>query len=542
MRGHFRDGNRETSGLPEKDGPAEEGEQPKLRMNGPEESDNRVVPEKWANKTVVEATEAESMEGRRLAKGNAEQDAVNRTQGRKGSSNGLQGVREVARKRKWEKFTALLHHVNVDLLRASFYRLKKDAAPGVDGETWRQYEVGLEERVKELHDRVHGGTYRAQPSKRAYIPKPGGGMRPLGIAALEDKIVQQAVKEVLTQIYEEDFHGHSYGYRPGRSQHDALDALSVGLMRRVSWVLEADIQGFFDTMDHGWLLKFIQYRVADRRILRLIQKWLRAGVSEEGTWRKTEVGTPQGSVISPLLANIYLHYALDEWVQRWKEEVAGGDVMIVRYADDFVVGFQHLADAERFLMELTSRMKTFGLALHPGKTRIMEFGRYAEQNRRGRGQGKPETFDFLGFTHYCGRTMKGKFAVKRKTVAKRMAAKLAEVGRELKARRHQPMAEVASWLGSVVRGYFNYHAVPGNSDAIRGFRRQVSQAWLRALRRRSQKGKCLSWEKFNRHIQPLLPVARILHPYPNVRFYANHLRQEPCASIAHARICAGGAG
>jgi len=248
-----------------------------------------------------------------------------------------------------------------------------------------------------------------------------------------------------------------------------------------------------------------------------------------------------GGVVSPLLANIYLHYVLDEWYMEWKR-TAGGDVMMVRYADDFVVGFQHLADAERFLMELTSRMGAFGLALHPGKTRIMEFGRYAERNRGGRGQGKPETFDFLGFTHYCGKTMKGKFAVKRKTVAKRMAAKLAEVGRELKARRHQPMADVASWLGSVVRGYFNYHAVPGNSDAIRGFRRQVSRAWLRALRRRSQKGKRLSWEKFNRHIQPLLPVARILRPYPSVRFYANHPRQEPCASIAHARICAGGAG
>ena len=535
-------GNRETSGLPaNEDGPAEEGQKPKLRMNGPEESDDGVVPRKWANKPEPEGSEAESMEGRPSAKGNAEQNAVNRTQGRKGSSIGLQGVREAARQRKGEKFTALLHHVNVDLLRESFYALKREAAPGVDGETWRQYEVGLERRVKELHDRVHRGTYRALPSKRCYIPKPGGGMRPLGIAALEDKIVQQAVVKVLTQIYEEDFHGFSYGYRPGRKQHDALDALSVGLMRRVSWVLEVDIQGFFDTMDHGWLLKFIQYRIVDRRIHRLIRKWLRAGVSEEGTIKRTDVGTPQGAVISPLLANIYLHYVLDEWYQEWKH-TAQGDVMMVRYADDVVLGFQHFADAERFHKALKGRMERFGLALHPGKTRIIEFGRFAAQNRERRGQGKPETFNFLGFTHYCGKTLKGKFAVKRKTVAKRMAAKLAEVRQELKARKHRPMAEVAKWLGSVVRGYFNYHAVPGNSDAIQDFRKEVCRAWLRALQRRSQTGYRLTWEKFNRHIQSILPPARILHPYPNVRFFANNLRQEPCALAAPARICAGGTG
>jgi len=496
---------------------------PKSNMHGGGESDGRVVPTKYPNKGGEPP--AEGREGRRPAKENTEQTTSPRTQSRISELSGLLGVRQAARKEKRTRFTALLHHVTVNLLRDSFHALKRDAAPGVDGVTWREYETDLEKKLEDLHSRVHRGTYRAQPSKRAYIPKADGRQRSLGIAALEDKIVQQAVVTVLNQIYEEDFVGFSYGFRPGRSQHHALDALWVGIMRKkVNWVLDADIRGFFDTIDHGWLMKFVEHRIADRRVLRLIQKWLRAGVSEEGTWSKTEVGTPQGAVASPLLANVHLHYVFDLWVQHWRKHQAVGDMIVVRYADDIVLGFEQKVDAERFLSEWKERMRKFGLELHPDKTRLIEFGRHAAENRKRRGEGKPETFNFLGFTHICGKTRTaGRFIVKRKTIRKRLTAKLSELKEELRQRWHEPAATVGRWLRSVVQGYFNYHAVPGNMDSLNCFRSQVIWLWFRALRRRGQRHP-ITWAGFLRLVAAWIPSAKILHPHPNLRFDAQHPR------------------
>ena len=487
------------------------------------ESDGCVVPSKCPNNGG--SPPAEGMEGRQPIKENIGQATARRTQSRISELSDLLGVRKAARKDKRTRFTALLHHVTVNLLWDSYYALKREAAPGVDGMTWNEYETGLDEKLADLHCRIHRGTYRAQPSKRAYIPKADGRQRPLGIAALEDKIVQQAVVTVLNQIYEEDFLGFSYGFRPGRSQHAALDALWVGIMRKkVNWILDADVRGFFDNLSHEWLVKFIEHRIADRRILRLIQKWLRAGVSEEGKWSKTEVGTPQGAVASPLLANIYLHYVFDLWVRHWRKHRAAGDIVIVRYADDIVMGFESREEAERFLQEWKDRLQKFGLQLHPDKTRLIEFGRHASENREQRGDGKPETFDFLGFTHICGQTRKtGRFIVKRKTIRKRLSAKLRELKEELRRRWHQPVAEVGRWLRSVVQGYFNYHAVPGNLDSLKSFRSQVIWRWYRALRRRSQRSR-MTWARFRPLLIRWIPTARILHPHPNVRFDATHPR------------------
>jgi group II intron reverse transcriptase/maturase len=493
-------------------------------MNAPGKSDERVVPRKPANEAQPKGVE-ESVEGRRSAKGNAEQDAAPRTQGRTGASIGLQGVREAARRERRARFTALLHHVTVEWLRESFYSLKKRAAPGVDGVTWQEYEERLDERLADLHERVHRGSYRAQPSRRVYIPKADGRQRPLGIAALEDKIVQHAVGVVLSAIYEEDFLGFSYGFRPGRGQHDALDALWTGIMRKkVNWVLDADIRGFFDTLDHGWLMKFVEHRIADPRVLRLVRKWLRAGVLEEGRWSETQVGTPQGAVISPLLANVYLHYVLDLWVEAWRKKEAVGDVIVVRYADDFVLGFEHREDAERLLRALHVRMEHFGLALHPEKTRLIEFGRFAAERRRRRGEGgRPETFDFLGFTHMSGRSRRGRFLLERKTAAKRLRVTLRAMRERLHWRRHRPIREQGAWLRQVVQGWLNYHAIPGNSARLRAMLTQTARHWMRALRRRSQRHR-LTWERFHRIADPWLPRPRVLHPWPNVRFDARHPR------------------
>jgi RNA-directed DNA polymerase len=415
------------------------------------------------------------------------------------------------------RFTALLHHVTPELLRASYWELNRSAAPGIDGETWKEYRTQMEVRILDLHERVQRGTYRARPSKRAWIPK-AGGQRPLGIAALEDKIVQQAVRRVLEEIFEVEFLGISYGFRPGRSAHDALDALWVGLMgRRINWVLDCDIRGFFDAIGHEWLRKFIEHRVGDGRILRLIRKWLRAGVSEEGEWSKTVVGTPQGSVISPFLANVYLHYVLDLWVTRWRKHHAQGEVIVVRYADDFVMGFQNRWEAERCLQELRERLGKFGLELHPEKTRLIEFGRFAAERRSEAGLGRPETFSFLGFTHYCGKTRTGAFTIKRQSMAKRMCAKLLEIKAQLKRHLHSTVAEMGAWLRSVVRGWFNYHAVPGNSLSLSRFRNEVGRLWFGVLRRRSQKFRRRRWQYMARLIRYWLPPARILHPYPNER-------------------------
>lgn len=459
------------------------------------------------------------MERRPVAEGNPAQATAKGTQGPETASSALERVREAARRDARQRFTNLLHHVSIDRLREAYCSLKRDAAAGVDEVTWSEYGEGLEERLADLHDRVHSGRYRAKPSKREWIPKPDGRQRPIGIAAVEDKVVQKAMVLVLQQIYEEDFLGFSYGFRPGRSQHQALDALYVAItQRKVSWVLDADIRGFFDTLDHTWLMKFVEHRVADPRMLRLIRKFLRAGVSEDGQWSKTEVGTPQGAVISPLLANIYLHYVLDLWVQQWQKRHARGEVYIVRFADDFVMGFQLRSDALRFEKELKERLMSFGLELHEEKTRLLEFGRFAAKNRKDRDEGKPETFDFLGFTHCCSvRRSDGGFKLHRKTIAKKARAKLKEVRELLRRKIHQPVSWQGQWLRSVVRGHFNYYGVPGNADALNAFRSQVTEAWLKALRRRSQKGRNLTRSRFKQWITRWIPTVRIVHPYPNQR-------------------------
>jgi group II intron reverse transcriptase/maturase len=444
-------------------------------------------------------------------------------------SQALGRVRQVARARKKERFTALLHHINMDLLRLSFYALKRSAAPGVDGVRWKDYEAALESNLRGLHDRVHRGAYRALPSRRKYIPKPDGRQRPLGIAALEDKILQRAVVAVLNAIYEEDFLGFSYGFRPKRSQHDALDALMVGIQRRkVNWILDADYRSFFDTVSHSWLLRFLRHRIGDERILCLIGKWLKAGVLEEGVVTESEAGTPQGATASPLLANVYLHYVFDLWAQQWRKRHARGDMIVVRFADDSVVGFEYETDARQFLAEMRKRSEAFSLSVHPEKTRILRFGRFAAANRKERGLGKPETFNFLGFTMICGQKRTGGFQLLRRTRGDRLQAAIQRVKGELQRRRHQSIPEQGKWLGQVVRGFYAYHAVPTNYRALVVFRVRIAQLWKRALMRRSQRAR-RTWERMARLLDAWLPPPRILHPWPERRFAVMHPRWEPCA-------------
>ncbi|MCA3220753.1 MAG: group II intron reverse transcriptase/maturase [Burkholderiales bacterium] len=489
-----------------------------------EKSDACVVPMNDPNNGAAsKPAHAEGPEGRRAAKSNTEAPPAPRTQRRTRASMGFDGVREAARAAKAAgkevRFTALLHHVTPQLLRDSFMQLKRDAAAGVDGVRWREYEEGLDERVGKLWAAVQSGRYRALPSRRVYIPKADGKQRPLGIAALEDKIVQQAVVTVLTPIYKAIFLGFSYGFRPGRNQHQALDAVVVGMQtKRVNWVLDADIKAFFDTVDHAWMMRFLEHRIGDTRVLRLIRKWLTAGVVENGQKTDVRVGTPQGAVISPLLANIYLHYVFDLWTHQWRGRHARGDVMIVRYADDSVLGFESKADVDQFLEELKARFAQFGLTLNEDKTRVLQFGRFAAQARARQGLPKPLTFDFLGFTHICGKSRSnGWFQLKRLTSAKRMRARLKAIRQALTRRMHEPIPEVGRWLRRVVQGYFNYHGVPGNVDRLDAFRKDVSRAWLHALRRRGQHGR-LPWTRFAVLVDRYLPRARVLHPYPHQRF------------------------
>jgi len=508
-------------------------------MHDREKSGPSVVAMKPANKDGQSS--AELVERRGGAEGNARQPSTLRTPSRDGVTVWLERIRTAARLKKKERFTALLHHVTVDLLRTAYFALKRDAAAGVDGVTWEDYGMDLDRRLVDLHGRVHRGSYRTQPTRRQYIPKPDGRQRPLGIAAVEDKIVQRALVEVLNAIYEEDFLGFSYGFRPGRSQHDALDALAVGIETyAVNWVLDTDIAGFFDSVSHDWLLRFVEHRIGDRRVVRLIRKWLKAGTMEDGQVTPTELGTPQGAVVSPLLANIYLHYVFDLWAERWRRHEATGDMIIVRYADDIVVGFQHRADAERFRTEMAQRLAAFALTLHPDKTRLIEFGRHAAAGRARRGLGKPETFDFLGFTHICGRSRAGRFQLRRRSRGDRMRTKLREIRDALWQHRHAPLDEQGSWLRHVVQGYLAYHAVPTNSTALSEFRGIVLWHWLRALRRRGQRDKS-TWASVKRLAERWIPKARVLHPWPNVRFAVKHPRWEPDALIGHVRICAGGA-
>ncbi len=480
-----------------------------------------VVPTSTANKGAAEAP-AESDEGRDSAKRNAGKSTLPRTQSRtRRKSSGLDGVREAARKDSTLKFTALLHHVDEDRLTKAFFALKKQAAVGVDRVTWREYKQNLEANITDLHGRIHRGAYRALPSRRVWIPKPDGRQRPLGIATLEDKIVQQAVLWVLQSIYEEDFLGFSYGFRPGRSQHDALDALTVAITdRKVNWILDADVEGYFDAIDHQQLIEFLEHRIGDQRILRLIRKWLKAGIVEDGVWSKTTTGSPQGAVISPLLANVFLHYVFDLWIEWWRTNHCHHDVIVVRYADDFVIGFQNHAEAKKCLEELQKRFAKHGLRLHEGKTRLIEFGRYATERRKKRGQGRPDTFDFLGFTHMCAQTRtQGRFTVHRHSVAKRVRATLLAIKQKLRKRMHWPIGRTGRWLHSVVQGWLNYHAVPGNMHRCARFVEAVTRLWLRTIRRRSQRGRSRwTWERMSRLAARHLPRARIVHPYPHERF------------------------
>jgi RNA-directed DNA polymerase len=508
-------------------------------MHGRKKSDPVVVAMKSTNKAG--ATAAESVEPRAGAKGNASQQSTYRTQGRTSVSQALERVRLTASQRKTEKFTALFHHISIELLRESYLALKRKASPGVDGLTWRAYQADLDRNLTDLHDRVHRGAYRALPSRRTYIPKADGRQRPLAVAALEDKIVQRATAMVLNQIYEEDFLGFSYGFRPKRGQHDALDALVVGITdRKVNFILDADVRSFFDEVSQSWLVRFLEHRIGDPRIIRLIQKWLKAGVLEDGIVTVSETGTGQGSVISPLLANVYLHYAFDLWAKRWRRRVATGDMIIVRYADDIVIGFEHEADARRFWDAMRNRFEEFALSLHPDKTRLIEFGRHAASKRAQRGLGRPETFTFLGFVFICERTRRGRFIVKRKSRRDRQRVKLKEIKEELRRRMHQPIPEQGQWLAQVVRGYFAYHAVPTNVSALNAFLHYVKRVWMRTLRRRSQKDR-LTWARIARLADDLLPQPKVLHPWPHQRFAVKYPRREPDALIGPVRICAGGA-
>jgi len=487
-------------------------------MNERGKSDRPVVPANLPNKTA--SAVAEVGEGRGRAKGNTASKTRPGHSAGPGASSALERVREVARADKGARFTALLHHVDLARLRAAYRAIRPQAAPGVDGVTWVEYGQDLESNLRDLHSRVQAGRYRAKPSRRVHIPKADGRLRPLGIASLEDKIVQRAVVEVLNAVYEVDFRGFSYGFRPGRGPHDALDALAVGIGRKkVNWVLDADIRDFFNQLDRAWLRKFLEHRIADKRVLRLIDKWLAAGVIEDGKWSETLAGSPQGASVSPLLANVYLHYVFDLWADWWRHRRAHGDVIIVRFADDVTVGFEYEQDAQRFLSDLHERFAGFGLQLHPDKTRLIEFGRHAARNRAARGQSKPETFDFLGFTHICARSKNGRFWLKRITISKRMRAKLREVKDQLKLRMHEPIPVQGRWLRSVLQGHFAYYAVPGNSDAVAAFRDHVTRHWFKALRRRSQRTR-VTWERMNRLAKRWIPPAHVKHPFPEVRFAA----------------------
>jgi RNA-directed DNA polymerase len=489
-------------------------------MNGIGKSDARVVPEKSPNKgsRAKAKPTAEGMEGRRAPEGNPREGSRRRTQRRESLKQDLERIRAVAKGDKRVRLTALWHHVyRVERLREAYEKVRKDAAAGVDGVTWESYGRGLEDKLQDLSERLRRGAYRAPPVRRTYIAKADGRQRPIGVPTLEDKVVQRATVEVLNAVYEADFLGFSYGFRPGRSQHRALDAIAVAIQaRKVSWVLEVDIRGFFDTIDHGWLLKFVEHRVGDVRVQRQIRKWVKAGVLEDGKRRETEEGTPQGGSVSPLLANIYLHYVFDLWVERWRKREAEGEVVVVRYADDIVLGFQRRAEAERFREALAERMRQFHLELHPEKTRLLEFGRFAAESRERRGGGKPETFDFLGFTHYCTRTRNGRFTVGRRTIRGRQRRKLHEVKAELVKRRHERVVAVGEWLGSVLRGHAQYYGVPGNYRSLQGFRYEVVRLWWRQLRRRSQHSR-FSWGRMQRLVKRWLPQPRIVHPHPAQR-------------------------
>ena len=513
-------GNRETSEGPVdmvSNGHGREGSSRNPQQSF-EESDASVVPtcEKSAKPRV---TPGESMEGRDAANGKPASRNALPAQDGEGALTALERVGKKASQSKGERFNNLLSHIKVPLLREAYKHLRKDAAAGVDGVTWHEYGEALDARLLDLQDRVHRGSYHPQPVRRVHIPKGDGRMRPLGIPALEDKIVQQAVRIVLEPIYEREFLGFSYGFRPGRSPHRALDTLAVAISKKVDWVLDADIRAFFDTIDHAWMQKFFEHKIADRRLVRLLMKWMHAGVMEDGELREVEEGTPQGGIISPLLANIYLHYVLDLWVASWRRKSARGEVYVVRYADDFVMGFQREQDARAMREALASRLAEFGLELHPDKTRVLRFGRFAPRDSRLDGRSRPETFDFLGFTHIVVEGPDGKSRLVRRTSRNKRTAKLAALRQQVRRRRHEPPRTQHTWLVSVVRGHYNYYGVPGNYAALRYYRAQVRDMWHRQLQRRSQRASWTSKYRSAFDERFPLPRARITHPQPRERFH-----------------------
>lgn len=492
-----------------------EGENPQSAETSSEESDAGMVPEKPA-KTWV--TPVESVEGRAAAEGKSAARNTSSTQSEQDVTTALQRVGQRAKEKPEERFTNLLTHIQVPLLKRAYCSLRKHAAAGVDGVTWHEYGERLDERLLDLVRRIHCGSYHPQPVRRVHIPKGDGLTRPLGIPALEDKVVQQAVRWVIEPIYEAMFVGVSYGFRPNRSQHDALDALAETIARKVNWVLDADIRSFFDTIDHGWMQKFLELRIADKRLVRIAIKWMRAGVMEEGELREVEEGTPQGGIISPLLANIYLHYALDLWVLDWRKKRACGEVYFVRYADDFVMGFQREQDARAMRSELSEQLAMHGLELHPEKTRVIQFGRFAREDRARQGLSKPETFDFLGFTHIASIARDGRFQLKRRTSRKKRRAKLARLKEEIRTRRHRAVSEQHAWLSRVLLGHDRYYAVPTNFRVVAKFHDVVEGLWHRWLQRRSQRGR---WTRDARHAfkdRFPLPQPHIHHPWPTTRF------------------------
>jgi RNA-directed DNA polymerase len=461
-----------------------------------EESDTPIVPTcKKSAKTRV--TPVEPMEGRGVANGKPALRNALSAQDEAGALTFLERVGQRAE---------------------AYQRLRKDAAPGVDGVTWSEYGENLDARLLDLQERVHRGSYHPQPVRRVYIPKGDGRTRPLGIPSLEDKIAQQAARMLLEPIYEREFLGFSYGFRPGRSPHKALDALAVALGKKVDWVLDADIRAFFDTIDHAWMQKFIEHKIADRRMVRLLMKWLHAGVMEDGELRAVREGTPQGGIISPLLANIYLHYVFDLWVSSWRKKHAHGEVYVVRYADDFAMGFQREQDARAMHKALAERLAIFGLELHPDKTRVIRFGRFAHRDAGLDGRTRPETFDFLGFTHILARGSNGWGELIRRTSTKKRNAKLASLRRQMRERRHDPPREQHAWLSSVLRGHYGYYGVPNNYPALASFQYRVRRDWHRSLQQRSQRA---HWTRARREAfeaRFALPLPRITHPYPKQRF------------------------
>lgn len=462
---------------------------------------------------MMEAKATSQPEGRPRPERNRGGSARDRTQGRGSLPAKLALVNEAARRSRQTRFTALLHHVDDEALLRAFRRQRRAASAGVDGVTVADYEQNLDANIRDLCDRVHAGRYRPQPVRRTTIPKADGGQRPLGIPTLEDKIVQGAVAEMLSAIYEVDFLGFSYGFRPGRNPHQALDSLQTALMKeRINWVLDADIRSFFDSVDHEWMLRMLAHRVADPRVLRLVRQWLRAGVIDGGTWQANDEGTPQGAGISPLLSNIFLHYVLDLWAHKWRRQEARGRVIVVRYADDFVMGFEHENDARRMMAALKERLAGFRLALHEDKTRLLMFGRFAAERRAERKLGRPETFDFLGFTHHCDKTLNGRFIVRRKTQRKRMIRKLKEMRLEMRRRMHIPITDQWQWLSAVLRGHYGYYGLSGNYRAMKHFLQEVEQIWQRTLARRSQKSRMFA-PRFLKLLRRLpLPGPTIIDP------------------------------